>query len=193
MLAAIRARADRFQADARRAGQSEPAEAYAADGLCALADGAGAPRAVVQVVVSRSAFERGHTVAGETCAIPGVGPISVAAARKIAARGTVKVIGTDGVDVKTVSHPGRTIPAHVRSALEARDPECVVPGCTRRRNLEIDHIVPFAEGGATSLDNLARICEWHHAQKTHHGWSLEGKPGAWEWVHRGRRARVRRE
>lgn len=193
LLAVMRARADRLQADARRAGQKEPAEAYAADALCSLGDGVGAPKAVVQVVVSREAFERGHTEPGETCQIPGVGPITVGAARKLAARGSVKVIGTDGVDVTRVAHARRTIPAHLRSAVEARDIECAVPGCNRRRDLEIDHIVPFAAGGPTSLDNLVRLCKWHHAQKTHHGWSLEGAPGAREWVFRGRRGTARRE
>jgi 5-methylcytosine-specific restriction endonuclease McrA len=190
LLATIRARADALQEEARRAGQTEPAEAYAADALVSLASGEKGsrdkgPRAIVHVHVSRSALDRGHTEPGETSHIPGAGPITIAAARRLAATGSVRVIESDGVDVQRVTHAGRAIPAHLRSALEARDPSCVVPGCNKRRDLEIDHILPVASGGQTELANLARLCRWHHAQKTHHGWTLEGAPGAWRW-HRGK-------
>jgi len=190
LLATIRARADALEAQARRSGQTENSEAYAADALVSLVDGAGAPRAVVHVHVSQTALARGATEAGETCRIPGIGPISVGAARRLAASGSVKLLETDGVDVKRVAHAGRTVPASIRTALEARDPTCVVPGCNKRRDLEIDHIVPFAAGGETKLENLVRLCRWHHAQKTHHGWRLEGRPGNWQWVRGKDRARA---
>jgi len=190
LLAAIRGRADTLEAEARNAGQAEPSEAYAADALVSLADGAGAPKAIVHVHVSEDALARGQTEAGETCRIPGVGPISVDAARRLAARGSMKTIETDGVDVFRVASAGRTIPAPIRTALETRDSTCVVPGCNKRRDLEIDHIVPFAAGGETKLDNLARLCRWHHAQKTHHGWRLEGRPGNWHWLRAPDRART---
>ena len=182
LLASIRHRADVLEAEAHRAGQVESAEAYAVDALASLADGAGAPKAVVHVHVSQSALARGRTEAGETCRIPGVGPISVGAARRLAAGGSVKLLEMEGVDVQRVAHAGRTIPAALRSALEARDVACAVPGCNKRRDLEIDHILPVADGGETSLDNLVRLCRWHHAQKTHHGWRLEGPPDERRWV-----------
>jgi hypothetical protein len=182
LLAAVAARAQRLSEEARRAGQHEPDQAHAADALVSLVDGAGAPRAVVHVHVSDTALRRGHTTPGETCRISGVGPISVSAARRLAAGGVVKVLELDGMDVRRVAHAGRMIPAHLRSALQARDPVCVVPGCNRRRGLEIDHVVPLASGGRTELGNLVRLCRWHHSQKTHHGWRLEGVPGRWGWA-----------
>jgi hypothetical protein len=182
LLATIRARADGLQEEARRAGQAEPPEAYAADALVSLVNGASSRRPLVHVHVSQSALARGHTETGETCRIPGVGPITVAAARQLAAAGSVKLIESSGVEVNRVAHAGRTIPAHLRSAIEARDPACVVPGCNKRRDLEFDHIVPIASGGLTELANIARLCRWHHAQKTHHGWRLEGESGNWRWV-----------
>src|SRR5205814_5984393 len=60
-------------------------------------------------------------------------------------------------------------------------PVCVVPGCHTRDGLEIDHIVPFAEGGATCLANLCRLCRWHHYLKTHQGCRVTGGPGDWRW------------
>ena len=50
----------------------------------------------------------------------------------------------------------------------------MIPGCDERKGLEIDHLVPFAEGGPTTLDNLARACRFHHYLKTHHGWRARG-------------------
>lgn len=189
LIAAVVARAEGMRREARRAGQHEPAEAYAADALVSLVDGNGAPKAVVHVHVSQTALDRGHTVAGETCRIAGIGPITVASAKRLATAGVVKLLETDGIDIGRVAHPGRVIPARLRTALEARDPTCVVPGCNRRHGLEIDHVVPFARGGRTTVDNLARLCRWHHAQKTHHGWRLEGGPGRWVWTRSRQRAR----
>ena len=47
------------------------------------------------------------------------------------------------------------------------------PGAGSSYGLEIDHIVPFAEGGPTTLDNLALLCHHHHFLKTYEGWTLE--------------------
>jgi hypothetical protein len=208
--ALLQARTTQIAADAHRAGQHEPREAYGADALVSLicgdpevagsatagANAAGSvtnsaagsrvrvPRsvkAVVNVVVSASALERGHTVAGEICTIAGVGPISVADARALCMTGDIKVLKTHGSDVTGVAHAGRMIPAKLRSALEQRDPTCVVPKCNRRRGLEIDHVIPMSEGGITTLGNLARLCRFHHDQKTHHGWVLSGGAGSWRW------------
>jgi hypothetical protein len=140
-----------------------------------------APRASIHVRVDHTAFRRGHVEPGETCEIPGIGPIPVASARALAVDAVMSAIVCDGVDVKAVTHLGRSIPAHVRTALVARDPACVVPGCDTRDGLEIDHIVAFAEGGATSLGNLCRLCHWHHYLKTHQGHRLSGEPGDWGW------------
>jgi hypothetical protein len=184
LLAVVETRAGELADEARRSGLVESAAAHAADALVGLA-GAPGPRAVVHVRVDQSALIRGRTVPGEECQIPGVGPITVASAKRLATGGAVKVIATLGADVTRVAHLGRTIPARVRTALEARDPVCVVPGCDTRIGLEIDHIVGFVDGGPTTLDNLARLCRFHHAAKTHHGWVLGGRPGAWTWTRRG--------
>jgi hypothetical protein len=194
LLAAVQAEADRLGTAARRAGLREPGRALAADALVALAsagrghDGdatgsGGSPGAVVHVRVDHAALVRGRVKPGELCEIPGVGPIPVAVARRLSADAILHVLVTDGVDVTAVAHGGRTIPTALRRALVERDPECVVPGCTARERLEIDHLVPFAEGGPASLANLARLCHWHHYLKTHHGHRLERREdGSWCWT-----------
>ena len=200
LLAAVAAEADRLGTASRKAGMEEPRKAVAADALVALvcraASGSvdtsgigtgriGAPTATVHVRVDHAALVRGHLEPGELCEIPGIGPVPVEVARRLAVDSVLNVLVTDGVDVTTVAHSGRTIPAALRRALVERDPECVVPGCTIREDLEIDHLEPFAEGGPA---NLARLCHWHHYLKTHHGHLLErGEAGpgagpAWRWV-----------
>lgn len=185
VLAGMEPDRQRIFAEARASGRRESSEAYAADALVAMSgfksDGKGGPVATVHVRVDRSALVRGHAVSGEVCEIPGIGPIPVAAARRLADDAILKAFVTDGADVTAVAHLGRTIPARLRTALEARDPTCVVPGCDTRKGLEIDHRIPFAEGGPTTLDNLARLCKWHHYLKSHHGYRLGGIPGNWTW------------
>lgn len=182
LIATIDARSRELRERARRAGAKERREAYAADALVELSnqDGSG-PRGVVHVHVDEAAWTRGRTKNGEVCRVSGLGPVSVAAARRLASDGIVKTVLSDGADVRAVAHLGRTIPARLRTALEARDQTCVVPECDEREGLEIDHIVPMAEGGPTKLDNLARLCRWHHSLKTHRGWRLAAAPGRWEW------------
>jgi len=148
---------------------------------------AGEPTAVVHVRVDHAALMRGHVNVGELCEIPGIGPIPVEVARRLAADAYLHVLVTDGVDVTAVARGGRTIPTALRVALTERDPVCVVPGCDTRDHLEIDHLVPFADGGEASMANLARLCHWHHYLKTHHGHRLaRGEPGegtglTWLW------------
>src|SRR5205085_52180 len=96
------------------------------------------PAHMVHVVVDYEALMRGHTVAGERCEIPGIGPIPVSLARQMSDDAFLKVLLTRGVDIVAVAHGGQTIPAHLRTALEIRDPKCIVPRCEVRRGLEID-------------------------------------------------------
>jgi hypothetical protein len=126
---------------------------------------------MVHVVIDYDALVRGHAVSGEQCEIPGIGPIPVAVARQLSEDSILKVIVTKGVDVAGVAHGGRTIPAHLRSALEVRDPKCIVPRCDVRRGLQIDHRDTFGRTQVTVLDELARLCRWHHHQKTFLGYS----------------------
>jgi len=108
--------------------------------------------------------------------------VPVSTVRGMLSEAFVKLLVTDGVDVLTVCHVGRGVPAHVRSALEERDPTCVVPGCDVAMGLEIDHWqTAYADGGPTTLANLARLCHFHHAMKTYRGFELGGGPGKWDW------------
>lgn len=130
---------------------------------------------------SYEALVRGYPLDGEVCEVPGLGPVPVAFARFLATDCLLQVVLT-GTDVTVVSSERRYVPAALRRALDARDPECAVPGCHARHHLERDHWgTGFAQGGPTSLANLARLCRYHHFLKTHCGWRLTGGPGRWRF------------
>lgn len=57
------------------------------------------------------------------------------------------------------------IPAGLRRAVVARDRYCVAPGCGRSAKwCDVHHLVSWAEGGETVIDNLCLLCRYHHTQ-----------------------------
>jgi hypothetical protein len=200
LMAAVIAQANQLAIEARRSGHHESQKALAADALVRLACGvdplpagtppaeggaggpSGAPTAMVHVRVDHGALVRGHVEPGEICEIPGIGPIPVDVARRLAVDSILSILVTKGVDVTAVAHGGRSIPISMKRALLERDPVCVVPGCGVDKGLEIDHVVPYAQGGSTDLANLVRLCHWHHYLKTHQRHRLESTDHGWRWV-----------
>ena len=180
--AAWQAHTDRIFGDARRAGRREPRSAYAADALVALATQGPCKPVEVRVVADSRVLARGHVEAGERCEITGVGPVPVTTVRALLDDAVVSVLVKDGDDITAVSKPTRVIPAKLRRALETRYPACGVKGCANDRFLQIDHVVPIAAGGPTSIENTWRICTFHHDQKTLHRWQVVGGPGSWNLV-----------
>jgi hypothetical protein len=131
--------------------------------------------------VDAAALRRGETEADEVCEIPGVGPVPLATANRMLGDAFVKIVVRDGVDVTGVCHVGRSVPAHLVSALAERDPTCVVPRCDATDRLENHHRVAVIDSGPTELGNLVRICKWHHDMITYDGFTLTGGTEAWEW------------
>ena len=133
----------------------------------------GPPTCSVVVRVDLDALLRGQAEGDECCEIDTLGPIPVPMARDLANDSFLRLVFHRAGDIRAVSHLGRTINRTLRTALVHRDTTCVVPGCGTSSGLEIDHIIPFAEGGPTTLDNLALLCHHHHFLKTFEGWTLE--------------------
>jgi hypothetical protein len=135
------------------------------------------PRCNVLVRVDLDALLRGRAHPGECCEIQGQGSIPVPMARDLANDSFLRLVFHQSGDIRAVSSLGRTINRRLRIALAARDRCCVVPGCGATSGLEIDHVIPFADGGPTELDNLALLCHHHHFLKTFEGWLLVRKAG----------------
>jgi hypothetical protein len=208
VLAVVEAETERVFREHRRAGDFEPRERYAADALLRLLGvgtasagvagepAAGAPaaaepaaggrrrraRANVRIRVDLAALRRGYVAPGERCEAEGVGPVAVTDVQAlIDERDTlVEALLTDGDDIVAISRLDRHIPPALRTAIEERHPTCAIDGCDRTDGLEIDHVIPFAKGGPTSLANLIRLCKHHHALKTHKRWRLmQTEQGGW--------------
>jgi hypothetical protein len=61
-----------------------------------------------------------------------------------------------------VGRKRRTVTTALRRALWSRDRHCSFPGCHNRCYVDAHHIEHWAEGGATSLENLTLLCTFHH-------------------------------
>ena len=186
ILAALDAEIERVFKAARAQGRREPREAYAMDALASLVcSGGGGERArptiEIGVLVEHAAMLRGHTEAGEVCEIAGLGPVPVAVVKEWEADAYLRLIVTDGVDVKAISRRSRHIDRNQDAAIRARDRTCIIEGCDVTWRLERDHHVPFAQGGPTAIDNVGRMCGPHHARKSQ-GWQLTGGPGCYRLV-----------
>ncbi|MEI4277711.1 HNH endonuclease signature motif containing protein [Klenkia terrae] len=90
------------------------------------------------------------------------------------------VLGPDSLPLD-VGRAQRLVPAHIRRAAEVRDGGCVFTGCHAPAWwCDAHHLVHWIDGGDTSLDNTALLCERHHTQ-VHHGFALSWDPGTGRW------------
>ncbi len=69
----------------------------------------------------------------------------------------------------------RTIPPALRRALHHRDRGCRFPGCDRPFG-QGHHVRHWAQGGPTTLSNLALLCRRHHRAVHEEGYQIEQEP-----------------
>ena len=68
--------------------------------------------------------------------------------------------------------------------LRYRDRDCQFPACPHRRFTNAHHIVHWARGGATDLENLVLICTYHHKLVHELGWGIKREPdGTVSWFY----------
>ena len=139
---------------------------------------------VPQPAASRSAAPVPQAAASHSAAAGGVAQVRIGArstavpaltAWALAAGGTWRRLVTDPVSGIVVD-VGRTRyrpPTGLADLVRARDRACVFPTCqTPAERCDIDHLTAWSQGGTTSLDNLATLCEAHHRLKHTPGWAL---------------------
>ena len=103
-----------------------------------------------------------HSVAGRSELAEGPG-LAAATVRRLCCDGGLVTHLTDAAGATLdVGRKTRAIPPAIRRAMKHRDRCCRFPGCTRSRWLDGHHVVHWADGGETSLDNLVRLCRHHH-------------------------------
>jgi hypothetical protein len=107
-------------------------------------------------------------VDGTDCTVPAF------VARQIACCGGIQrmVVTADGriIELGTLN---RGFNGQQRRAIIARDGECIIPGCHIPASwCEIHHVVPYAEGGRTHVDNGVPLCWWHHRTIETSGWQI---------------------
>jgi hypothetical protein len=186
ILAALETETERIFSTARKEGRREPRAAYAMDALEALVCGGTSevnpkqPKTIF-AFADYTALVRGESTEGEAVEIAGLGPVPVSVLESWANDAYLRLIITDGIDIKAVTRQTRYVDANQRAALVARDRDCIIAGCDANRRLQIDHVDPFAAGGPTCVTNTNRMCPFHHLLKTR-GWSLVGGPGCYRLV-----------
>jgi hypothetical protein len=94
----------------------------------------------------------------------------------------VRITENEAGEPLDVGRKTRTIPPAIRRALNARDPGCCFPGCTRRQYLDAHHIEHWADGGETKLSNLLHLCRTHHRLVHEGGVTVEPRDGGWRFV-----------
>jgi hypothetical protein len=141
-------------------------------------------RHTIVVTVPHTTFLPGTPTEGETCRIPGVGPVPVAQVQKLLEDDPIiKCIVTRGRDITATATMTRTIKDDLRLAvLHAHDYVCAVPTCTNTRFVELDHEMQFTDGGPTDYQNLRPLCSYHHDQRSNEKYELVGQPGAYRWI-----------
>jgi hypothetical protein len=158
-------------------GLFDPLETRAADALTELAatanDGVAAPAQVtvfadLQALTTES---QGHARLDNTA------PLSNTAAQRLACDSLVETVLTEGAQTVGIGRRSRKIPAWLRRLVIERDGGCCrFPGCGNRRWLQVHHIISWADGGPTDLDNLILVCGFHHRFVHEHGWKVTGPP-----------------
>jgi len=120
--------------------------------------------ATFQETVPPLAFPVSHPAHPARCHVEDGPALSPATLQMIACNAAISTMVHDaGGTVLTAGRRTRRAPAALRRAARDRDKyRCRFPGCESRR-VDLHHVVFWANGGQTNLDNLICLCKRHHA------------------------------
>lgn len=163
---------------ARKCGEHDDRnhERRLADALVELASGAG-NNVHMQVTTSLETLRR---VAGSPAAeLEFSLPISATSVERMACDCSLtRVLLASDSMVIDVGRSKRVVDGPVRRALKARDGGCRWPDCDRPAwQSAAHHVVHWARGGTTDLDNLILLCHRHHWKVHEGGWQLVRRDG----------------
>ena len=155
----------------------ESREAYAADALHALITRGPRRATGINLIIDgkpTASGKSGSVEIGSRCEIVGVGPIPVTIAKRLLADAKVRAIPADPTLLPEHQSSTRYLPQWMRDWLDQHYPVCGQPGCDTSWGLETDHVTALKDGGLTTLENLWRLCWYHHRQKTLGNLIIEG-------------------
>ena len=133
----------------------------------------GAPGERYQVVVHVDAPVLADSAAPGQSVLEGGAHVSAETSRRLACDASRVVMRHDPDGrVVEVGARARTIPPAIRRALHHRDHGCRFPGCGVRFG-QAHHIRHWAQGGPTTLSNLAMLCRRHHRAVHEEGYHVE--------------------
>ncbi|MCX6398469.1 MAG: HNH endonuclease signature motif containing protein [Propionibacteriales bacterium] len=119
----------------------------------------------------------------EIARLEGHGPVSTDWVRHaLGERAIVRV--TPVIDLNNqVPVDAYEIPVRLREAVHLIHPGDVFPfAANTGRRMDLDHAIPYSEGGPTSVGNLGPMTRTHHRIKTHAGWEVRQPfPGICIW------------
>lgn len=125
-------------------------------------------------------------LANNPAELAGYGPIPALVARELSRDAKWKKFITDPGTGNLLSFGRESYipPQALVDFVTARDRICRFPGCSQpARVSDIDHVIPWEEGGETSASNLGLLCRRHHRMKTHDGWKLVSQSdGSCTWT-----------
>ncbi len=133
------------------------AESYLSNGV---GDSSGADRYTVHVHTRVADLAEAGDVSAET------------PRRESCDCGVVHWLETEHGQALDIGRRSRNITPGLRRALRHRDGGCTFPGCTAQRHLDAHHVVHWADGGETRLDNLVLLCRHHHRLVHEGGFSV---------------------
>ncbi|MEV8144138.1 DUF222 domain-containing protein [Specibacter sp. NPDC078709] len=80
----------------------------------------------------------------------------------------------EGQEILNLGRTQRLFTAPQRKILLARDLGCSFPDCMRPAPwTEAHHVIPWQEGGETSIANAALVCSHHHTKIHHSDWTMK--------------------
>ncbi|BBU21417.1 HNH endonuclease signature motif containing protein [Mycobacterium xenopi] len=139
---------------------------------CAADAGRAAPSVVVHVIAERAG------IVGSGCA-----PASLVEADGLIPPELVEDLARSATLVPLVHpgdappEPGYTPSKALADFVRCRDLTCRWPGCDKPAfECDLDHTIPYAQGGPTHASNLKAYCRTHHLVKTFWGWREKQLP-----------------
>ena len=120
----------------------------------------------------------------------GKSDLPVESVRRIACDADLVAVTRDAKgNLLNLGRKHRVVSPQLKRALLARDKCCTYPSCSHEQFLEAHHVMHWADGGETSLENTTMICSRHH-RLLHEGGFTIHKNFAGEWYFRTAEGKV---